>query len=89
MSGTNPDEIPITEIRKNSREVLRFTLQTFKGHRLLSARVFATKPDGTEIPTRSGLSVRIEMLADIQKALQLAASAAEDAGWLSSEKEAA
>jgi hypothetical protein len=78
----DPAPIHVARVQKNSREEIRFDLNTFKGHRLVSARVWAKKEDGTEIPTKSGLTIRVSLIGDVRKALALVEHAAFSAGWL-------
>jgi hypothetical protein len=78
----NPGDIEVARIQKNSRESLIFALTTFKDHRLISMRSWVRTETGDEIPTKSGLSLRIDLLSDVQKALSQVELAAHDMGWL-------
>ena len=60
---------PVT-IPKNSREELRVSVDTFKGHRLLSLRVWFESDDGTMRPGKQGVALRLERAADLAKAIQ-------------------
>jgi hypothetical protein len=74
-------EHPIAQIEKNSRETLKVTLQTFKGYRLVAARVWV-KNDSGETPTKSGLNIRVEQLRPFRDALSSALEKACDLGWI-------
>lgn len=65
----------VAEIRKNSREVIRITLQEFKGVPLCSVRVWFEAEDGTMRPGRDGLNFRQELLADITEGMLAAVEA--------------
>jgi hypothetical protein len=59
----------ISIIHKNSMEQLRVSLTTYKGHHLLDARTYFEDDRGEWRPTKKGLTVKVEMLSDILKAL--------------------
>jgi hypothetical protein len=54
---------------KNSREEVWATLTTFKGHRLADIRVYADNGE-EDIPTKNGISVRVEDLPKLLEAVQ-------------------
>ena len=60
----------IAEIEKNGRELVRVTLEEFKGHRLASVRVWARDPDKGTVPTRQGVALRVSLLPALLAALQ-------------------
>lgn len=78
---SDPIDHPIAELEKNTRETLRVTLQTFKGHKLVAARVWAKHESG-EVPTKSGLNIRIEQLRPFRDALTRALEKAGELGWI-------
>ena len=47
----------VCEICKNSREVFRFRLGEFKGHKFIDMRVFAVEDGKDPAPTKKGLAV--------------------------------
>lgn len=71
----------IASLPKNSRETLKVSLQTFKGQRLLAARVWATGESG-ETPTKKGINVRVEQGKPFLEALTRALAKARDLGWI-------
>lgn len=77
---------PIATIGKNASEEVRVTLDEFKGHRLCDARVFsAFSAAAVPMPTKKGLSVRVDMLPDLIAALQQAEITARMMGWIGGE----
>jgi hypothetical protein len=75
-------DITIAALRKNAREDLRVQLHKFNGKNLISARVWTEKDDGTQVPTRKGVTLRLELLPDLLKALHAAEREAVKAGLL-------
>ena len=65
----------IATIRKNSREEIRIVSEAFKGHDLISIRVWFEAEDGSMRPGKSGLSVRHALLPDLLAALAKAGEA--------------
>jgi hypothetical protein len=58
--------------RKNSREELRATLGEFGGFAVASLRVWIVPADGrtTPTPTPKGLTVRVEHLPELRRAVE-------------------
>lgn len=67
----------IAEVNKNSREIVRLTLQEFKGLRLLDIRVYASRKDGQVVPTRQGVCIQVSMISQLLEALRKALEAAD------------
>ena len=70
------DEI-IGVIKKNAAEEIRVVLSEYRGHELVSIRVFASY-DGTDSekkPTRKGITVRVGQLPALIEALNKAQAA--------------
>ena len=77
------DAVTIAVIGKNRREEVRIVLDTFKGTQLIDMRVFAAFTSGNiMMPTKKGLSLRVEMLPDLIAALSQAQDKAEELGWI-------
>lgn len=72
----------IGELRKNSRETVRVSLQEFSGHQLCAVRVWTVKDDGTVIPTKSGINVRVQMLDGLIEMMIKARDEARDRGLI-------
>jgi hypothetical protein len=67
----------IAVLPKNLREEIHITLGAYKGVDRLDIRVFADVDGlGIHIPTKKGVSVRLEQLSELIKALQKAEGAA-------------
>lgn len=78
--------VTVGTIRKNSAEEVRILLDEFKGARLVSVRVFANYGSGDEpLPTKKGVSLRVDLLDDLIRELCQARAHAVDVGWLESE----
>ena len=78
------DPVIIAVLTKNGTEDLRVALDEFKGHNLLDLRVFAEfgGPAKVKMPTKKGLSLRVEMLPDLIAALQAAQERARGLGLI-------
>ena len=55
---------------KNSREEVRASLTTYRGHRLADLRVFVADEDDVDHPTRKGIAVRVEDLPKLLAAVE-------------------
>ena len=76
----------IATIRKNAAEEVRVSLDEFKGHNLISLRVWCDPYAGDErVPTKRGLSVSVRLLPELIEALQRAEAEARAAGLLGDE----
>ena len=74
----------IASLSKNTRESVQIELTEFRGHDLLSVRVFAD--NGAEwVPTRKGITVGVNMLPSLVAALVEAEREARAAGLLAAE----
>lgn len=62
----------VATIRKNAREELRVTLENFKGHDILSLRVWFDAGEGEMRPGKQGLALRVELMPDLMEALRAA-----------------
>jgi transcriptional coactivator p15 (PC4) len=71
----------VRDIKKNSREILRIELDEFRGHQLISARIWFRGGDVLK-PTPKGLSVDIRHLAALREALDQAEKLAVQEGLL-------
>jgi hypothetical protein len=76
MSGVG--DITVAEIDKNTREKLRVSVGSYRGHQLVHVRVWCPNKSGTElIPTKSGISIRQAILPELITALQKVVTAPE------------
>ena len=69
MSGAA--DVIVAELDKNTREKLRVSIGSYRGHQLCHIRVWCPNKTGTElIPTKAGISIRQAILPDLIGALQ-------------------
>jgi hypothetical protein len=70
-------------IWENAAEELRAKLSEFKGHRLVSLRVWWTPDEGaTWRPSKSGFALRVDALPDLLAGLTTLEAEAQRMGWL-------
>lgn len=67
--------IELGTIRKNSSEEIRFTVEAFKGHEIVNARVWYRDTTGEYRPGKQGLAFRLELLGEVLDALGKAGKA--------------
>ena len=79
-SPDTSDAVDIGRFQKNSRETIRAELRTFKGVRLADLRVMALA-NSVELPTKSGLSIRIEQLPELADLIARALARLAPAGF--------
>jgi hypothetical protein len=65
-------DVPVLDLQKNARERLRITHTTFKGRPYVDLRVWFVDESGDYQPSRSGVSIRPEHLAEVMRGLALA-----------------
>lgn len=63
------DEV-LHRFRKNSLEEVRATISEFKGTAYASIRVYYESEPGTWYPTRKGLTLPLDLLPELEKAVQ-------------------
>lgn len=66
----------IAEVRKNSRDVIRVTLQEYQGRPICSIRVWYEADDGSMRPGRDGINFKTELLPELAEAVLAAAAEA-------------
>lgn len=59
----------IATIPKNRREELRVSLGEYRGHQLVSLRVWFEAQDGTMRPGNSGVALKVEALPELVAAI--------------------
>jgi len=72
----------IAEFAKNSRETIRVGLTKYNGHELFDLRSWIDGPDGELKPTKSGLTIRTELLPQLEAAIKKATQEARAAGLI-------
>ena len=75
------DDTLIAEIPKNTREVIRITLSTYKQSNLIHLRVW-TRGTERSLPTKSGFACQVGTIDQLIDALQKAKAEAQRIGWL-------
>lgn len=74
----------VAVIRKNTREEIRVDLSEFRGHDLVSLRVWTDPlgPGSERIPTKAGIACNVALIPELIEALRRAEAAARQAGLL-------
>ena len=68
---SNPADRVIAEIRKNGRgETIRVSVGEFNGHRLASVRIWVMNAASQMVPTKSGVTFKVDLLPDLIAALE-------------------
>ena len=62
--------------RKNATEEVRATISTFKGAEYASIRMYYEAEPGVWRPTKKGLTIALELLDELKKAVQALKKAA-------------
>lgn len=74
-------DLPVLDLQKNARERLRVTHTTFKGKPYVDLRIWYVDGAGDYQPSRSGVSIRPEHLAEVVRALTLAGREVSQGGF--------
>lgn len=75
----------VYELLKNSREVIRFSLEIFKGCRFADLRIYIQEDGQAAVPTKKGLTVSPSLWPEFKKALAQVEAAMIQDGWLDRE----
>lgn len=76
------EPVVVAVLPKNARETVKVTVSAYMGHILADVRVFAPVAGMDALaPTKKGVSIRADMIADLRKALDLAEAEARRQGW--------
>lgn len=77
MTGPKRDEpFLVTEFARNDREMVRVTIDEYRGHDVVSIRNFYKAADGEWKPGRGGMAMAVRHLPTLIKALIQAADCA-------------
>ena len=71
-SATSHGDVPVLDLQKSARERLRITHMTFMGKPYIDLRIWYVGETGDYLPSRSGVSIRPEHLAEVVRGLTLA-----------------
>ena len=74
----SPEPRIVYSFAKNSREEVRASLDEWGGHQLAHLRVWVDGPDDQPQPTKKGLSVRVEQLPELRRAVEKLIAASEE-----------
>ncbi|MGZ3349134.1 MAG: transcriptional coactivator p15/PC4 family protein [Xanthobacteraceae bacterium] len=82
--ATLPEPIEIAKFWKsrNRAEHVRVDLSEYKGHPLISVRVWQTGTDGIDRPTTRGIAISVRKLPELASALAKAETTAIELGLL-------
>jgi hypothetical protein len=74
----------IATLDKNSRERVRVALDTYRDTRLIDLRIVVdlSGSSGIDAPTKKGISLRVEFLPELRRALAEAEARAREMGWI-------
>ncbi len=80
------EEIIVGSFPKNDREDVRVSLSKFKGYDLLGVRVWYKGENDDPKPSKSGITIRVEMLPALLELMQQAKEIALEKGLLEAEE---
>jgi hypothetical protein len=76
----------IATIPRNSRDEIRIELGEYKGHEFVSVRIWTKSHDSEDVvPTKKGITVKPDQLAELITALKDAEKVVIEAGLLTAE----
>ena len=86
-TGTDPPAaLPIVVGKffasRRQGEFVRVALDSFEGRSIIDLRKFYTAPDGISRPTRKGLTISANKLAELARAINAAVAKAREIGWI-------
>ena len=58
------------ELQKNTLDVIRIQKTKYKGHDLVDVRVYVEDKNGEKIPTRKGITFKVDLLDEVISALE-------------------
>ncbi len=67
------DDQPVFEVQKNATQRIRIAHRSYKGRNYVDIRLLVVDQVGEYVPTRQGISIRPELLAQVIQGLTLAA----------------
>ena len=74
------ESAPLYEWQKNKREVVRASVDEYKGHPLANLRVFYKDDEGVYRPSSKGIAINVEQLAELEAAVKAMRAAVDAAG---------
>ncbi|MEW5980155.1 MAG: transcriptional coactivator p15/PC4 family protein [Acidobacteriota bacterium] len=76
----------VMTFQKNSQEEVQAGIQEFKGRHYASVRVYVENDAGEHIPTKKGITVPVELLPELARAVRLLADEAVKQGLVAQER---
>jgi hypothetical protein len=76
------DEIVVGSFPKNNREEVRVSLSKFKGYDLLGVRQWYRNENDDPRPSKSGITIRVDLLPELLELIQKAKDIAVENGIL-------
>jgi len=76
------DEIVVGSFPKNNREEVRVSLSKFKGYDLLGVRQWYRNENDDPRPSKSGITIRVDLLPELLELIQKARDIAVENGIL-------
>ncbi len=80
------DEIVVGSFPKNNREEVRVTLSKYKGYDLVGVRQWFRNENDEPRPSKSGVTIRVELLPELLQLIQRAKDTAVEKGILELEE---
>ena len=75
----------IDRFQKNAVEEIRASLTEFNGHQLVDLRTWTENKAGEPIPTKKGISIRVDLFPDLLRAMESLRAALIERGELDPE----
>ena len=73
----------IYEFQKNSQEIVRVFLKSYRGTRVIDIRVYFPVGGGEDRPTKKGLTLSTALLSELARSVEVLQEAIErEAGWM-------
>ena len=72
----------VYELPKNSREIYKFRLADYKGHKFIDMRIYAKEDGKDPTPTKKGLAISPHLWSQFRQALAQVEAAMIEQGWL-------
>ncbi|GIX40368.1 MAG: hypothetical protein KatS3mg129_0101 [Leptospiraceae bacterium] len=57
------------DIEKNKSEIIRISIDEYKGEKLVNIRVFYKNKEGEWAPTKKGIAIRLELFSKLKSVL--------------------
>ena len=75
VAGSEETRRLVYAFSKNRREEVRAEVGDYRGHEVIDIRVWALQDDGEKIPTRKGLTLRVDRAEELLAAVEALAKA--------------